>query len=253
MTGCWLTTAPSTDFDTALSALEFRDALRLRFGLTPLDLPQMCDGCPNSRFTVGHALQCKRGGLVRARHEEVAREWSHLCAQALTPSAVADEPTIPTVNDVNSPGPALRGDVSARGFWSRGTTAVFDIRVTDTDAHSHRNRDPLSILRRQEKEKKDKYNDACLQAHQHFTPLVYSVDGLEGTEAKAARKRLASRLAAKWNRQYSQVCEMVRSRLSFTLIRATNRCLRGSRIPLRRNQSLDWLQRSGMRLYMGLC
>ena len=254
MTGCWLTTAPSTDFGTALSALEFRDALRLRFGLTPLDLPQMCDGCPNSRFTVGHALQCKRGGLIRARHEDVAAEWSSLCAQALTPSAVADEPTIPTVNNANSPArTALRGDVSAHGFWSRGTTTVFDICVTDTDAHSHRNRDPLSILRRQEKEKKDKYNEACLEAHQHFTLLVYLVDGLEGSEAEAARKRLASRLAAKWNRQYSQVCSVVRSRLSFTLIRATNRCLRGSRTPNRQPQSLDWLQRSGMRLYMGLC
>ena len=113
---------------------------------------------------------------------------------------------------------ALHGDVSAHGFWSRGTTAIFDIRVTDTDAASNRHLDPLKVLRRQERAKKDKYQEACMQAHQHFTPLVFSVDGLEGKEAMAARKRLASRLASKWNRTYSQVCGFVCSRILFTLV-----------------------------------
>ena len=83
----------------------------------------------------------------------------------------------------------------------------------------------------------------------HFTPLVFSVDGLEGSEAQAARKRLASRLAAKWNRNYSQVCGFVRSRLSFTLVRSTSRCLRGTRNPLQRPQGLAWAEGPGLRLY----
>ena len=79
--------------------------------------------------------------------------------------------------------------------------AIFDVRITDTDAASTRHIDPAKVLRRHEKEKKDKYGDVCRDAHLNFTPLVFSVDGMECTEATAARKHLAARLAAKWNLQ----------------------------------------------------
>ena len=102
--------------------------------------------------------------------------------------------------------PELRGDIAVHGFWSRGTTAVFDICVTDTDSNSYQNTDPAKVLKQQEKEKKEKYSEACRQAHMHFTPLVFSVDGMDMGEMTAAWKQLASQLAAKWKRKYSQVC-----------------------------------------------
>jgi hypothetical protein len=43
---------------------------------------------------VEHALSCKVGGLVMLRHREVAREWQHLCTQALSSAAVTAEPQI---------------------------------------------------------------------------------------------------------------------------------------------------------------
>jgi hypothetical protein len=55
-------------------------------------------------------------------------------------------------------------------------------------------------LAKHEEEKKRKYLDACLESRRQFTPLVFSVDGLMGQECKAATKRLASTLAAKWRR-----------------------------------------------------
>ena len=56
---------------------------------------------------------------------------------------------------------------------------------TDTETVSHRNKDPAKVLRQQEEAKKRKYLIPCQQAHKHFTPLVYSVDGLEGKEETA--------------------------------------------------------------------
>ena len=109
--------------------------------------------------------------------------------------------------------PELRGDVAAHGFWRRGTTTIFDVRITDTDARSYRRTDPHKVLRTQEAEKKAKYGEACAAARRHFTPLVFSVDGLSGPEAQAAQKKLARRLANKWHRTYSHVCGFVRSRL----------------------------------------
>ena len=193
------------------------------------------------------------------RHNELASEWHHLCAQALTPSAVHDEPIIPTVRGRQEGAAegtqaattiATRGDVAARGFWRRGTTAIFDVRITDTDAPSYRGQDPLKVLEKHEKEKKTKYLPACLQARKQFTPLVFSVDGLAGAEAKAAGKRLASQLAAKWTRAYSEMCGFVRSRLALALVRSTSLCLRGPRAdPAARGPRPTWDSGHGVGLY----
>ena len=50
-----------------------------------------------------------------------------------------------------------RGDASCYGFWDRGREAIFDVRITDTEARFHRNKDPEKVLAQQGKEKKDKY------------------------------------------------------------------------------------------------
>jgi hypothetical protein len=253
--GAWLTAMPDALNGTALSADEFRDNLRIRLGLEPTSLPHCCEGC-GQRFSVEHAMSCKKGGLVMLRHNDVAAEWHHLCAQALTPAAVTDEPLIHTSRDVRqagangtAPQPELRGDVSAHGFWRRGTTAIFDIRVTDTEVASNRGMDPKKVLKRHETEKKKKYNELCQARHRHFTPLVFSVDGLQGTECLAASKRLASLLAAKWKRSYSEVCGYVRSRLSVALARSASRCLRADRDPLIIRPNSDWVAGTGLSLY----
>ena len=61
---------PSTVNGTELGLQEWRDALFLRYSLEPPDVPTYCDGC-NAKFTIYHALDCKRGGLVTARHNEI--------------------------------------------------------------------------------------------------------------------------------------------------------------------------------------
>jgi hypothetical protein len=72
-TRAWLTAMPGRLNGTELSANEFRDTLRLRFGLVRLGLPERYDGC-GQRFTLGHAISFKKGGLVLLRHNGVAAE-----------------------------------------------------------------------------------------------------------------------------------------------------------------------------------
>jgi len=260
-TGAWLTAMPNTLNGTELSADEFRDNLRIRFGLTPASLPHRCEGC-GERFSVEHAMSCKKGGLVMLRHNDVVAEWHHLCAKALGSTAITDEPLIHTSRDVRqagangngngnvtTPQPELRGDIAAHGFWRRGTTTIFDVRITDTEVASNRGQDPKKVLKRHEREKKLKYNALCQERRRHFTPLVFSVDGLQGTEAAAACKRLSSLLADKWKRSYSEVCGYVRSRLSVALARSTSRCLRADRDPLIVRPNADWVEGTGLSLY----
>ena len=255
-TGAWLTVMPESLNGTELTEDEFRDSLQLRFGLCPSHLPDKCDGC-GSAFTVEHGLSCRQGGLVLLRHDDVKREWSHLCSQATKPSAVSDEPQIHTgraANDgVGGPGtqanPDSRGDIAVHGFWVRGQTCVFDVRISDTEAKSYRAMDPMTVLARGEKQKKDKYLQACLDRRRSFTPLVFSVDGLRGKESKAASKRLASLLSAKWSKTYSAVAGYVNSRLSVALVRATSLCLRGARDPTGHAGQPFWETGEGLALY----
>jgi hypothetical protein len=95
-TGTWLTTMPNRLNATELSADEFQDSLWLRLGLAPLSLPDRCDGCGH-HFSLGHAMTCKKGGLVLLRHNNVVGGWHHLCAQALSPAAVSDEGVAPSL------------------------------------------------------------------------------------------------------------------------------------------------------------
>jgi hypothetical protein len=218
--------------------------------------PPHCDGC-NKPFTVGHALSCKKGGLVLLRHNEVGGEWHRMCASAFTSGAVSDEPLIPTSQDrvqrdasgATTVPPESRGDIAVRGFWKRQTTAIFDVRVTDTDCASQVGQDPKKVLLRHEKEKKGKYLDRCIASRRQFTPLVFSVDGLQGVEAQAASKQLAAKLAGKWKRPYSEMCGFVRSRLSLALVRATSLMLRGCRDPTAKSPEFSWVDGQGVSLY----
>ena len=59
--------------------------------------------------------------------------------------------------------------------------------------------------------------------------MVYSVDGIVGCEAWNAEKRLATHLAGKWNREYSQMVYYVRVRMAITVVRANSLLIRGNR------------------------
>ena len=249
--GAWLSVFPNRLNGTDLSADEWRDNVRLRYNHSPLDMPAACDGC-GAKMTVEHALSCKVGGLVHIRHDDVADEWRHLCGTALSPSRVEREPPIfrcvshrarvaagnttpppPSTPTATPPTPPTtteeRGDASCHGFWKRGRTCIFDMRITDTDAKSYRKKDFGKVLLQHEKEKKDKYLRTCLELRKDFTPMVYSVDGIAGREARNAEKRLATHLASKWNRGYSQMVYYVRVRMAIAVVRANSLLIRGSR------------------------
>ena len=240
-TGAWLTIPPNKLDGTTLTMEEWRDSARMRYGWRPTGLCSHCDGC-GAGFTVEHALSCKKGGLVCIRHDDVRDEAGALATMALTHSKVTYEPTIFYGRGVtagqpnntqqtgsNVAGDEARGDVMVHGLWKPGADCILDIRVTDTDARSYHNISSAKVLERAAKVKKDKYLEACLQKRRSFMPIVYSVDGMACKEAKAYEKRLASLLATKWDRRYSEMVGFVRGRMSLAVIRANTMMLRGAR------------------------
>ena len=91
--GAWMTVQPSTVNGTALGAQEWRDALFLRYGLTPPDLPKYFDDC-NIKFTIFHALNCNRGGLSMACHNELQDRVTDLSRKVFTPFHVREKSLI---------------------------------------------------------------------------------------------------------------------------------------------------------------
>ena len=64
----WLTATPLLKDSFHLSAVEFHDALFLRYMKPLLQLPPHCDDC-GEIFRTSQALDCRLGGLVIHRHE----------------------------------------------------------------------------------------------------------------------------------------------------------------------------------------
>ena len=228
------------------------------------------DGC-NTKFTIFHALDFNRGGLVTARHSELRYRVADLAGKAFTPSQVCDDPLIfagravkrlkaklarasDTIYWDEAPlteATEYKGDLLIRDLWQNGMDSVHTMRVLNTDAKYHSAKTPEKCLQEAERGNKRMYLDACLQQHRHFSPSVASVDGLLGVEATATLKRLASPLATKWRQPYYKTCGYVKRRIVIALVRATHRCVRGSRVTAHRiiMQLPQWEDGAGLNLF----
>ena len=98
----------------------------------------------------------------------------------------------------------------------------FDIRVLNPLAPSNTTPTPSACYRRHEKEKQRAYEQRIREIERaFFTPIVLSTTGGMGPIATTFYKRLADRLASKWNSSYSQTIGWLRCRLSFSLLRSS--------------------------------
>ena len=206
-TEAWLTVQPSTVNGTDMGAQEWRDALFLRYGLDHPDLPTYCDGC-QAKFSISHTLDCKKGGLVTARHNKLRDGVADLAGKAFTPSHVRDNPLIysgramkrtkaaPSRANGNS-GQSVaqppevteqKGDLLIWKLWQQGTDSVHDMRVVNTDTPTHQKKDPEKCLHEAEQGKKKMYLEACLQQRRHLSPFVALLNELLGVKATATLK-----------------------------------------------------------------
>ena len=137
----WLCTLPIMEHGFALHKGAFRDALCLRYGWHPSNLPSYCS-C-GKRFTVEHALSCSHGGFPSIHHNELRDITAGLLSEVC--HNVGTEPSLQPVTEEQlthrtaNREDGARLDIAAESFWgSDRQRAFFDIRVFNPLAQSYR-------------------------------------------------------------------------------------------------------------------
>ena len=196
-----------------------------------------------------------------ARHNNLRDRVVDLSRKAFTPSHVRDDPLIfvgcavketkaKPVRTIDStdlesvmPSEATehKGDLLICDLWQNSTDSVHYMRIVKTYTKSHEGKTPEKCLQEADIVKKRIYLEACLQQSRNFSPFVALVDGLTGVEATETLKGIACHMSTKWRQPYSKTCGYVKSRIAITLVRATNLCIWGSRVPAH-PISVHWTQ-----------
>ncbi len=240
--GSWLTALPLERQGFGLTKTEFRDGLRLRYNIPITDIPSMC--VCGERFNTSHALDCKKGGFVSQRHDNIRDMFTGLLDKCCT--NVTAEPHLTDLQGETfqhrsaNTSPGARLDIRARNFWRQGQDAYFDVRVTHVNARSHKNRTTASLFKAQENDKKREYNARVLEVeHGTFTPLIIGTNGGMGAECQMFIKRLAEMLSSKQAEDYAATITWIRTKLSLEVLRSTVLCVRGSRRPWYKKQITD--------------
>ena len=91
----WLSVIPSTVYGTELGAQEWMDYLFQSYGINPPDRLDHYGRCI-SVFSIFHALDCNKGGIVMSHHNEIHGGVTDLAGKTFTPKHVRDNPKINT-------------------------------------------------------------------------------------------------------------------------------------------------------------
>ena len=141
-TSNWLSALPITEHGFALHKGAFRDALCLRYGWRPPNLPSHC--VCGKFFTVEHALSCPRGGFPSIRHNEIRDMTATLMSEVC--HNVKIEPGLQPVTGEQfehrtaNREDGARLDIVAQSFSGRDRqSAFFDVRVFNPYAPCYRN------------------------------------------------------------------------------------------------------------------
>lgn len=106
----WLSVLLIKEFGFSLHKRGFVDAVHLRYGWLPRDLPTLC-AC-GMKFTVEHSLSCLKGGFIHGRHDEIRDFTANLLTE--TCHDVLVEPTLQPVLEKESLPPSSNTRDEAR-------------------------------------------------------------------------------------------------------------------------------------------
>ncbi len=238
----WLNAMPLKQHDFYLNKQTFWDTLYLRYGIPLPRLPTTC--VCDAKFSIEHALNCKKGGFVTMRHNNIRDFTAYILSEVC--NDVALEPLLtPLSGEVfkkksTATEDNARLDCSVRGFYIKGNKLYLDVKVFNPLAKVYSNQTLKASHNSNEKDKKRKYEDRILEVeHGSFTPLIFSCLGGMSVECTHFYNRLADKYGEKKNLSISKARTWLRTKLSFCLLRSTHMCIRGSRTRKQHTDSIE--------------
>ena len=173
------------------------------------------------------------------RHDNLRDLLTHLLSKICKP-VEAEPHLLPVTNETllhrtANTAEDARLDIKAHGFWQRGQTAFFDLRITHVNSSSQKDKPTSTVFKSHETAKKREYLERVIEIeHGTFTPLVFGTNGGMGTECQKFMKQLCASISEKTDESYVDVCNWLRTRISVDILKSAIMCVRGSRVPLRR-------------------
>ena len=132
----WLNAIPLKVQSLALKEQEFTDSLQVRYHPTLNDLLSLCARAVC--FSVNHTLSCKkRRFLVQRRdgvHNFLTTQLGKVCKNVEKEPHLQPLTTRNLIWDQQSEVLKRDWDTRADGFWLRGATAFFDVRITHVNS-----------------------------------------------------------------------------------------------------------------------
>ena len=204
-----LSTLPIEEEEYMLNKKEFWDVVNIRYGWPLSRTPRTCT-CGNNFYIY---MQKRRVHYTLSqqtkKHNRQPTKRSVLWCSHWT--------TLRAANTSDE----SRLDVAARGFCAVGQIALFDIRVSYSNATRYASSN--------ENEKKRKYNNRVMNVEQrYFMPLAFSANGGMGCECKKFYSVLAELITLKRKQEYCITMSWLRRKISFSLMRSILLCIRGS-------------------------
>ena len=227
----WLNALPLVEEGYSLNKREFFNAVSLRYIWRLSRLPTNC-AC-GKKFDVDHAMNCSKGGFIHKKNDGV-RDMVAKILDEVTYDVQIEPQLQPLTGETLQPGAnteaEARLDIAARGFWTRGEKAFFDVRIFNPFAKTHLSSKLDTVFRQNESAKKKEYNERVIKVeHGSFTTFVLSAYGGFGRETSRCILTLIEKVAEKNKTQTSIVANYVRTKLSFEIVRSQVLCIRGSR------------------------
>ena len=180
------------------------------------------------------ALSCPRGAFPTIWHNEIRNLTGILLTEVC--HDVSLEPVLqPLGGEVLNHATSIREnearvDVAAKDVWTHGQKAFFDVKVFNPFAKSNQKFALASCFTHHERQKKRAYEQRVVEVENgSFTPLIFSTTGGMGRLASIFYSRLVMMLSEKRQQPFSSTMGWMRCQLSFSLLRSSILCIRGSR------------------------
>ena len=118
-----------------------------------------------------------------------------------------------------------------RLFQSSSTRFFFDIKMLNPNSASYLDIATKKVYENAERAKRALYNDRILHVERGtFAPLIFSVTGGTGQEARTFLRLLCEKISYKNRQDYSCVSNFIKCKLSFLIRKLVLLCVRGTRV-----------------------